>query len=209
MPANPTVFVVDDDPAVLDGIRMLLEEIDLTVETFTSARAFLDRVDADAPGCLVLDIRMPGMSGLELQRELVERTYALPIIIVSGHGHIPMAVSTVQHGALDFMEKPFSPQHLIDRVQQALGEDLHRREIGERRRHVRSRLATLTPREREILDRMLSGHSSRQIALDLALSHKTINNHRTHVMRKMGAGSVLDLVRMGQHLKGLDSLAGI
>ena len=194
--ARPTIFIVDDDAAVRDALKLLLRSVGQAVETFGSAQEFLDAYSEDRPGCLVLDIRMPGMSGLELQQKLNEKHSILPIIFITGHGDVPMAVEAMQAGAVDFIQKPFRDQDLIDRINQALEKDsANRAALGERN-DIRRRLETLTPREREVLDLVVAGKANKVIAGDLNLSQRTVEIHRARVMEKMEAHSLAHLVRM-------------
>ena len=196
MPPEPTVFVVDDDPAMRDSLCWLLQSVDLHVETYPSADAFLAAYDAARPGCLVLDVRMPGMSGLNLQDELRARDIRLPIIMLSGHAEVPTAVRALKAGAIDFMEKPFSDELLLDRIRQAIDLDREQRDAGARRAAVAERYALLTPREREVMELVTAGKANKVIAAELGLSPKTVEVHRAAVMDKMRADSVADLVRM-------------
>ena len=191
-----TVFVVDDDEAVRTSLKLLLRSVGLPVETFTSAQEFLDRFDADRPGCLVLDIRMPGMSGLELQEHLNAMHAMIPVVFITGHGDVPMAVEAMQHGAVDFIQKPFRDQDLIDRINQALEKDRENRAGLHERDNIRTRIADLTPREREVLDLVSAGKANQVIASDLDVSQRTVEIHRARVMEKMGASSLAHLVRM-------------
>ena len=176
--ARRTIFIVDDDAAVRDALKLLLRSVGQAVETFGSAQEFLDAYSEDRPGCLVLDIRMPGMSGLELQQKLNEKHSILPIIFITGHGDVPMAVEAMQAGAVDFIQKPFRDQDLIDRINQALEKDsANRAALGERN-DIRRRLETLTPREREVLDLVVHGKANKVIAGDLKLSQRTVEIHR-------------------------------
>jgi FixJ family two-component response regulator len=194
--ARPTIFVVDDDTAVRDALKLLLRSVGQAVETFGSAQEFLDAYGEDRPGCLVLDIRMPGMSGLELQQKLNEKHSILPIIFITGHGDVPMAVEAMQAGAVDFIQKPFRDQDLIDRINQALEKDTSNRAALGERNDIRRRLETLTPREREVLDLVVHGKANKVIAGDLRLSQRTVEIHRARVMEKMQASSLAHLVRM-------------
>lgn len=194
--ARPTIFVVDDDSAVRDALKLLLRSVGQAVETFGSAQEFLDAYGEDRPGCLVLDIRMPGMSGLELQQKLNEKHSILPIIFITGHGDVPMAVEAMQAGAVDFIQKPFRDQDLIDRINQALEKDSSNRAALGERNDIRRRLETLTPREREVLDLVVHGKANKVIAGDLKLSQRTVEIHRARVMEKMQASSLAHLVRM-------------
>jgi two-component system, LuxR family, response regulator FixJ len=192
----PTVIVVDDDDAVRTSLRLLLKSVGLPVETHGSAHEFLAAFDADRPGCLVLDIRMPGMSGLELQAKLDEEHAIVPIVFITGHGDVPMAVEAMQHGAVDFIQKPFRDQDLIDRINQALDKDKANRDALRERDGILRRMAQLTPREREVLDLVTVGKANKVIAGDLDVSQRTVEIHRARVMEKMGASSLAHLVRM-------------
>lgn len=194
--AKPTVFVVDDDPAVLDSVQLLLRSVGLDAETFSSAREFLDAYDPERPGCLVLDIRMPGMSGLELQARLDSMGSTLPIVFVTAHGDVPMAVQAVKSGAIDFIEKPFCDQELIDRTQQAIEENARIREQLANRKEIAERIASLTPRERQVMELVIAGNTNKLIAHDLGISQRTVEIHRARVMDKLQAESVSELVQM-------------
>lgn len=194
--AQATVFIVDDDEAVRDSLKMLMESVDLDTEVFASAHEFLQHFDDDRSGCLVLDIRMPGMSGLELQAVLNERHSMLPVIFITGHGDVPMAVQAIRGGAQDFIQKPFREQELLDRVQQVLVEDSRNRHVLHQKRDILERLSTLTPREREVLGLVVAGNANKVIAIDLGLSQRTVEIHRAHVMDKMQTKSLAHLVRM-------------
>jgi two-component system response regulator FixJ len=193
---EPTVFIVDDDQAVARSLRWLIESVQLKVETFASAQAFLDGYAAAKPGCLVLDVRMPGMSGIELQERLTVQRIRIPIIFITGHGDVQMAVRAVQAGAFDFIEKPFNDQDLLDRIQRAIAVDSERRERDSQRAQLSTLFAGLTPREREVMDLVVEGMSNKAVANTLGLSAKTVEVHRAKVMEKMNARSVSDLVKM-------------
>jgi len=193
---EPIVFVVDDDRAMRDSLRWLLESIGLSVRTYGTAADFLSDHDPAQPGCLVLDVRMPGMSGLDLQAELAKRGSELPTIVVTGHAEVAMAVRAVKAGALDFIEKPFSDQLLLDRVRQALEIDRQSREVRVRREDARRRLASLSAREREVLSLVAAGKANKEIAAALGLSPKTVEVHRAHVMSKMAVDSLAELIRV-------------
>jgi FixJ family two-component response regulator len=193
---RPTIFVVDDDSAVRDALKLLLRSVGQSVETYGAGTEFLESYSEDRPGCLVLDIRMPGMSGLELQQKLNEKHSILPIIFITGHGDVPMAVEAMQAGAVDFIQKPFRDQDLIDRINQALEKDTSNRAALGERNDIRRRLETLTPREREVLDLVVHGKANKVIAGDLKLSQRTVEIHRARVMEKMQASSLAHLVRM-------------
>lgn len=191
-----TVFVVDDDDAVRDSLRLLLKSAGLQAEATASAPEFLETYDTSRPGCLVLDVRMPGMSGLEMQHELNLRGATLPVIFITGHGDIPMAVEAMQHGAFDFLQKPFRDQDLLDRVTRALARDSENRTRLRHTDSIRERLATLSPREREVLNLVTQGKANKMVAGDLGVSQRTVEIHRAHVMQKMEAASLAELVRM-------------
>ena len=192
----PVVFVIDDDPAMRDSLRWLIESTGIQVETFADAQTFLARIRPDVPGCLVLDVRMPGMSGLDLQSELARRGIGLPTIVVTGHAEVPMAVRAVKAGAIDFIEKPFSDQLLLDRVRQGIEMDRLARAGRAQRADVLRRMSLLTQREREVLELVVAGRANKEIAAALRLSPKTVEVHRAHVMEKMQASSVAELVRL-------------
>lgn len=190
------VYVVDDDEGVRASLRSLLKSVGIAAVAFPSAQEFLASYHASQAGCLLLDIRMPGMNGLELQIELNLRSAMIPVIFLTGHGDVPMAVEAMQHGAFDFLEKPYREQALLDSVQRALAKDRLNREALEKHDRSRAGLNSLTAREREVLDLMTQGKSSRAIAVELNLSQRTVEAHRAHVMDKMAAGSIAQLVRM-------------
>lgn len=191
-----TVHVVDDDDAVRSSLKLLLKSVGLPTMVYASAQEFLTVWQADQPGCLVLDVRMPGMSGLELQMELNTRGAIIPVIFISGHGDIPMAVEAIQHGAFDFLQKPFRDQDLIDRVQRALAADGENRKLLSQRETLRARYDSLTPREQEVLVLVTQGKANKVMAGDLGVSQRTVEIHRARVMEKMGAHSLAQLVRM-------------
>lgn len=197
MSGEQTVFVVDDDAAVRDSLSWLIKSVGLKVETFGSAQEFLAAVDKKKAGCVVLDVRMPGMSGLELQEKLACEKILLPVIIITGHGDVPMAVRAVKSGAFDFIEKPFNDQVLLDRIQQALKRDVETRKVEGHRAEVSTKLALLTPREREVLELVVAGNPNKVIAAQLGISCRTVEIHRGRVMEKMEASSLSDLVRLG------------
>jgi two-component system, LuxR family, response regulator FixJ len=203
MNANPTVYIVDDDPAMRQSLRWLTESVGLHVATFETAEAFLDNYRAELPGCLVLDVRMPGMSGLDLQTTLCDRHINLPIIIVTGHGEVQSAVRAMKAGAVNFIEKPFSDQDLLDAVRQALEQDAAQREAADSRRDIEERFAMLTPRERQVLLLVVNGRANKQIAAELNISQKTVEVHRSHVMQKLQAQSVAELVHMAMKIDDL------
>ncbi len=192
----PVVFVVDDDDAVRSSLKLLLQSAGLAVSTCGTAAEFLSGHDPDQPGCLVLDVRMPDMTGLELQEELSRRGAIIPVIFITGHGDVPMAVEAMQHGAIDFLQKPFRDQDLIGRVRNALAQDERHRAQLSARRTIEARLASLTPREQQVLRLLAQGRSNKQMAGELGVSQRTIEIHRAHLMRKMQAHSVAQLIRM-------------
>lgn len=196
MTDEPTVFVVDDDEAVSDALSDLLGSVGRRAEVFRSARGFLDACDPERPGCVLLDIRMPGMSGLELQERLRAQGVFIPVIILTGHGDTATAVRAMKAGAFDFIEKPFNEQALLDTVERAITLDLEQRETQTKRAHVASRLSRLTAREQQILNHIVAGQSNRLIAEDLGISEKTVEAHRARVMKKTGVRTLAELVRM-------------
>jgi len=194
--SKPTVFVIDDDGPVRDAIGLLLDTVDIPYETFANAQEFLSGYQHGRTGCLVLDIRMPGMNGLELQDRLLDDLDPLPIIFITGHGDIPMAVEAMKKGAVDFIRKPFRDQELLDRIQEALSFDAENREHQADLDAVRSRAASLTPREKEVFERVAEGQANKVVAIDLAISERTVEIHRSQVMQKMAARNLADLVKM-------------
>ena len=196
------VYIVDDEEAVRDSIAMLMRSVGLKSRLFPDAFSFLAAHSADLAGCLVLDVRMPRMSGLELQQELKRRGCTLPILFLTGHGDVPMAVEAMRAGAVDFLQKPFKDDDLIRRVQKAL--DLHAQERVQQRELavIKQRFAALTPREREVARLLVAGHANKVIAIDLALSERTVELHRAHTMQKMEARSLAQLVQMLMRLDG-------
>ncbi len=193
---DPIIFVVDDDEAVRLSTEMLIRSMGLRVESFGSAAEFLEDFDPQQPGCVILDIRMPGMSGLELQEHLNEMKASIPIVFVTGHGDVPMAVKAMKGGAVDFLQKPFRDQELIDRVHSALDEDREKREESAARDKINERIKALTSREFEVMGLVVEGKPNKEIAFDLGLSPRTVEIHRARVMQKMAAGSLPELVRM-------------
>ncbi|HRX87450.1 MAG TPA: response regulator transcription factor [Phycisphaerae bacterium] len=196
MASDPTVFIVDDDQAVRDSLQWLIQSVGLNVVTFPDALSFLNHVNEDQAGCVVLDVRLPGISGLELQQKLAARGIRMPVIIVTGHGDVPMAVRAMKAGALDFIEKPFSDQVLLDQVQKAIDIDSRGRAERAVTKVIVERLHSLSPREREVLERVVEGKVTREIAAELSLADKTVEAHRARVMEKMKAGSIAELVRL-------------
>lgn len=200
--AQPTVFIVDDDPGVRESLCMLVASIAQAAEAFASGRDFLSAVDPLRPGCLVLDLRLPGLSGLELQRQLALNGYVLPVIFISGHGDVPTAVRAMQDGAISFLEKPFRSQDLLECIQHALELDAANRSRQSENAVLVERLTTLTRREREVLACIATGKPHKSIAADLGISRKTLDVHRANIMRKLEAESVADLVRILMQTQG-------
>lgn len=192
---EPTVFVVDDDKGVRNSIRELLLSVGLAVETHESAQSFLQALDVDRPGCLVLDVRMAHMSGLALEAKLTEIGARLPIVFISGHGDIPMAVGAIKRGAVDFVQKPYEEQHLLDAINEALRRDAARRAPAGDAGTLAHRLQAITSREREVMELALKGKSSKEIARELNISHRTVELHRSHLLEKLGVQSIADLAR--------------
>lgn len=197
---SQVVFVIDDDASMRDAVSRLLNAVGLTVQTFASAREFLAGRLPDVPGCAVLDVRLPGLSGLDLQREMVERGIHIPVIFITGHGDIPMSVQAMKAGAVEFLTKPFRDQDLLDAVRAGIQLDRQGRKERAELAELRDGLRQLTPREREVMSLVVAGLLNKQIALRLGTSEKTIKIHRSHVMQKMRADSLADLVRMCQKL---------
>ena len=201
--AGPIIYLVDDDEAVRDALGMLLKSIGLEHETFASALDFLQSYDARRHSCLVADIRMPGMSGLELQQRLNERRSEIPIIFITGHGDVPMAVTALKSGAVDFLQKPFRDQDLIDRIHKALDRDGERRKGRAEQDEIRARLTLLTPRETEVMQRVVRGQANKVIAMDLGVSQRTVELHRARVMKKLKLRSVAELVHAIDRIGGV------
>jgi FixJ family two-component response regulator len=197
---GPTVFVIDDDKAIRSAIKNLLESIGLRAEVFSTPREFLKAEPRDKPGCLVLDVRLPGASGLDFQRELAKAKVEIPVIFITGHGDIPMSVQAMKAGAVDFLTKPFRDQDLLDAIQKAIGRDQARRQQETEGVDVRNRFNSLTPREREVMSLVVAGLLNKQVASQLGTSETTAKIHRGQVMRKMQAHSLPDLVRMSERL---------
>jgi two-component system, LuxR family, response regulator FixJ len=197
----PTIFIVDDDQAVRNSLRFLLKTVGLDSRLIDSAQEFLKIYDAAQPGCLILDVRMPGMSGLELQQQLNLNGAIIPVIFITGHGDISMAVEAMQHGAFDFLSKPFRDQDILDRIQKALAADRENRAALQEQSRMRERIETLTPREREVMTLMIMGKPNKVMAAELGLSQRTVEIHRARVMEKTYARSLAQLVRMTIDLK--------
>jgi RNA polymerase sigma factor (sigma-70 family) len=193
---EPTVFIIDDDQEVREAILLLMASVGVTALSFDSAKSYLEQLDCSRPGCLILDVRMKGMSGLELQERLAEESIHPPVIIITGHGDVPMAVRAVKAGAVDFIEKPFNDQTLLDAVHRAFAQDARNRGQALRLADIQERLARLTPREREILDEVIAGKRNKVIAADLGISQSTVEAHRAKVMEKLEARSLSELMRM-------------
>ncbi len=193
---QPTAYVIDDDEAVRDSISMLLDTENIEHVVFASAIDFLDAYDDSMCGCLVLDIRMPGMTGLELQEKLNQRSASLPIIFITGHGDIPMAVEAMRRGAVDFLRKPFGEDDLLQRVNEALAQAAIGREERDAHDVVHEHFDSLSPREKEVFERVAAGQANKFVAIELGISERTVEIHRAQVMRKMGARSLAQLVRM-------------
>jgi RNA polymerase sigma factor (sigma-70 family) len=202
MTRAPVVLVVDDDPSVRSSLKFLLGSVGLQVESFDSAETFLQRTPPDAPSCLVLDVRLRGLSGLDFQRELAARNIRIPIVFVTGHGDIPMSVRAMKAGAIEFLTKPYRDQDLLDAVRIALERDRARREQEKDLTDLQQRFDSLTPREQEVISKAVSGMLNKQIAGELGTAENTVKVHRSRAMEKMNAQSFADLVRMIEKLKG-------
>jgi FixJ family two-component response regulator len=197
---DPIVFIVDDDDSVRKALTRLIKSVDLNVETFASADDFLQRESHDGPACLLLDIRMPGLSGLDLQDELVAAGRTLPIIFISAHGNIPLSVRAMKAGAVDFIEKPFEDQTLLDAIHQSLKKDRQAKLEQAELREIQRRVDCLTVRERQVFALVVSGKLNKQIAFELGTTERTIKAHRSRVMKKMQANSLADLIRLAERV---------
>lgn len=197
---NPVVFVIDDDPSVRDALDSLIRSVALNVRSFATTEDFLRADRPEAPGCIILDVRLPGRSGLDFQREMAKSNIRLPVIFITGHGDVPMSVKAIKAGAIEFLTKPFRDQDLLDAIQDGIERDRSQRQAAAVAEKLRSRFAGLTSREREIMLRVADGRPNKQIAAQLKLSEFTVKVHRAHVMQKMKAASLAELVRMADRL---------
>ncbi len=196
MSKSETVFVVDDDQAMRKSLKWLIESVGMQVDSYASADEFIRNYYPGRSGCLLLDVRMPGMSGLDLQEQFIRQNIKIPIIIITGHGDVPMAVRAMKAGAVDFIEKPFNDEFLLDSIRKALALDVQQRTHQAQRAEIATRLAHLTPREHEVMEMVTNGKSNKEIANQLGVSTKTVEAHRARVMEKMEASSLAELVRM-------------
>ncbi len=198
---KPTVFIVDDDEQMRNALSLLMESVGLNTESYASAQEYLDQFDVDKPGCLILDVRMPGISGLDLQARLAAERIHPAIIIITGHGDVPMAVRAVTAGAVDFIEKPFNNQSMLDTVHKAIEQDAIQRGESSWIQDIEARYNDLTPREKEVLQFVIEGKRNKIIAADMNISQSTVEAHRSRVMEKMAAETLSDLMRMALTLK--------
>jgi len=197
---EPTVFIVDDDKGVQQSLRLLLESVNLKTQIFGNAQEFLDAYDPCQPGCLVLDVRMPGMSGMELHSKLKADQMHIPVIIITGHGDIEMAVQALHKKAVTFIEKPFRDQVLLDNIHKAINIDAEDRRKRAKQEDIKAKMATLTDRERQVSDLLVDGKSNKAIGYELKISHKTVDFHRINILEKMGVDSVVKLAKLSQIL---------
>lgn len=202
---NPTIYVVDDDPSVRDSTEVLLKSVGFNVKAFGSAQAFLKANLQEDLGCLVLDVRMPGMSGLDLQEKLVSAKTPLPVIFITGHGTVPMSVRAMKAGAVDFLQKPFEEQDLLDAINRAVARARERKLKEDESEKLQLRLKALTSREYEVFSLLVTGMANKEIAYELGTTERTIKAHRARIMEKLNAGSLVDLVRFAEQLKSLSS----
>jgi RNA polymerase sigma factor (sigma-70 family) len=202
---KPTIYVVDDDLSVRDSTELMLKSVGFNVKTFGSAQDFLKANLREDLGCLVLDVRMPGMSGLDLQEKLVSVKTPLPVIFITGHGTVPMSVRAMKAGAVDFLQKPFEEQDLLDAINRAVARQRERKSKKDQAEELQLRLKALTPREHEVFSLLVTGMANKEIAYELGASERTIKAHRARIMEKMNAGSLADLVRFAERLKTLPS----
>ena len=193
METRPTVFIIDDEQAMRDGLRLLVKSVGMQTECFANAQDFLDNYRASQPGCLVLDVRMPGMSGIELQEELARRKVDLPIIFLTGHGDVTMSVRAMKTGAVDFIEKPPNDQALLDAIQRAVAQDQQRRQQLQKREVINKRLSGLTERERQVMAYLVQGKSDKQVANEMGITVRGVSFHRANIMKKMEVDSVVEL----------------
>jgi FixJ family two-component response regulator len=205
---QPTIFIIDDDASVREALEDLFNSVGLGVEAFVSAQQFLQSKRPDAPGCIVLDVRLPGPSGLEFQRTLMKSGIFLPVIFISGHGDIPMSVEAIKAGAIDFLTKPLHEQRLLDAIQTGIERDRARRAEEKNAVQLRERFDSLTPREQDVFLIVVTGRPNKQIAAELNLSEMTVKTHRGQIMRKMRAKSLVELVRMADALKASTGISG-
>jgi FixJ family two-component response regulator len=199
--SDPIIAIVDDDPSAREGLQSLIQSAGWRAETFASAQEFLARPRAEVPSCLILDLQLPGLSGLDLQKRMAEVGLGIPIVFLTGHGNIPASVQAMKAGAVEFLTKPFDEEELVQAVQEAIKRDRHTRQQHAELRELRDRYESLTAREREVLQQVVSGLLNKQIAAELDITEFTVKIHRGHVMRKMRADSLADLVRMAASLR--------
>ncbi len=198
---KPTIFIVDDDPSVCESTRLMLEGVGFDVKTFASAQDFLNVKLQEGPGCLILDVRMPGISGLDLQEKLLSAKTPLPVIFITGHGTVPMSVRAMKAGAVDFLQKPFDEQDLLDAIHRAIARQRERKSKKDEEDKLQQRLKALTPRENEVFSLLVTGMANKEIAYKLGMSERTVKAHRAQIMEKMNARSFADLVRFAEKLK--------